>query len=490
MSTRPPKHTLRDADVAARSLLAALRGRGTEFTIADAAAKSGLPLQDAERGMHALVRDYRGHLRVTEAGDLLFRFPLGFDKPWEQRTRAQRTLRRVGAALAATGRFIVRAWVAIVLVGYTALFVAVLIALFFARSSDSRSSNRSFGSGLSYLVLRGLADAFFWTFHPLSPFSAAGRVGASVPRSARKDEGRFYERVNRFFFGPPDEPVEPQAMEKKLLAEIRAQKGRIGLADVMRVTGLPRSDSDVLMASLMVDYDGDVEVSEQGGITYRFAELRRTAEVGGGERPPPVWAKKLSQKPLTGSSFGANLVIVLLNGFNLVMSWWALGVGLTLEKLGLLLSRVPMEELPPGGTAVALGIVPLVFSLALFALPITRYLLRGFEARRIARENGRRALLREVLTGVRSRGVQGETLQRAYEEAAGRPLAEGELTREIVALGGDVDLASDGSGGSGGDGVRYRFPDLELEARALDAEREAASEEEARLGPVVFTTEA
>lgn len=484
MPNSPPKHTLREADVAARALLAALRGRGTDFTLADAAAKSGLPLRDAERGMHALVRDYRGHLRVTDDGDLLFRFPLGFDKPWERRTRARRALRRVGAGLAAAGRFVVRAWVAIVLVGYTALFVAVLFALFAARASDSRSSRRGFDSGLWYFVLRGLADALFWTFHPLSPFSAANRPGRPARREDTEDRGRFYEKVNRFFFGPPVEPDEAQGMEKKLLAEIRAQKGRIGLADVMRVTGLPRTESDGLMASLMVDYDGDVEVSEQGGITYRFAALRRTADASSGERPPPVWAKKLRQKPLTGNTFGANLLIVLLNAFNLGMSWWALGVGLTLEKLGMLLSRVPLEKLPEGGTAVALGVVPLVFSLALFALPLARLATRGVEARRIARENGRRALLREVLKGVRGRGVQGETLRRAYEEAAGRPLAEEALTKEIVALGGDVELES------AGEGVRYRFPDLELEARALEAEREAASEGEVKLGPIVFTTEA
>ena len=62
-----------------------------------------------------------------------------------------------------------------------------------------------------------------------------------------------------------------------MLAAIRAGKGRIGLADVMRVTGLPREQADRMMARLMLDYEGDVDVSEDGGIVYRFAAMRKTA---------------------------------------------------------------------------------------------------------------------------------------------------------------------------------------------------------------------
>ncbi len=38
----------------------------------------------------------------------------------------------------------------------------------------------------------------------------------------------------------------------------------------MRVTGLPRDEADPLMSRLMLDYDGSVEVSDEGGIFYRF----------------------------------------------------------------------------------------------------------------------------------------------------------------------------------------------------------------------------
>src|SRR6202035_2828662 len=102
----------------------------------------------------------------------------------------------------------------------------------------------------------------------------------------------LYERVNRFFFGPPEVPVDPRETERLVLAAIRAGKGRIGLADVMGVTGLPREEADPMMARLMLDYEGDVDVSEDGGIVYRFAAIRKTASETTTEREPaPAWTR-------------------------------------------------------------------------------------------------------------------------------------------------------------------------------------------------------
>jgi hypothetical protein len=489
-----------DAAPAAEALKQALAGKGKDFTIADAAAKSGLPLRDAETGLHALVHEYRGHLRVTGDGDLLFRFPNGFTKPWETRTRLAELGDKLGRGLLGVGRFVVRAWISIVLVAYALIFLALLLGLAFARSSgDSRSDRGGAGFEVGYVFFRVVADALFWTFHPFSPFAYTGYgygYGYAGPASYRrrerrkpKDETPFYDKVNRFFFGPDVPPPDPRAMERRILAEIRAEKGRIGLADVIRVTGLPRDEADPLMARLMLDYDGTVEVSEEGGIVYRFEALRRTAdEAGGEERPAPVWAKLKRLVPLTGNTLGTNVLIAALNGFNLIMSWWALSEHMTFAKVGFLFNTMQHVRYaapplpPPDGTAIALGVVPLVFSIALFALPIARSLYRPFKERRVARENGRRGMLRAIL-GPEGKGeVTDESLRRAWKQAAGVDPDPKQLTREVAALGGDAEIAKDGH-------VRYRFPDFEAEAKALEAEREAASDAEAKVGPVIFSSE-
>jgi hypothetical protein len=462
------------------------------MTVADAAAKTGLALRDAESGLQWLSTEYRGQLRVTAEGQLVHMFPNGFTKPWEGPEARQRLFQKLGRGLMGVLRFVVRAWVAIVLVGYAAIFVALILAMAFARQgNDSRRSDDLPGGALAYTFLRVLGDALFWTFHPWSPFSVYGGYGGGLAsdgwgQDRAYDARRYalYERVNRFFFGPTPKVEDPLETQKRVLAAIRAGKGRIGLADVMRVTGLPREQADPMMARLMLDYEGEVGVSEDGGIFYTFAAIRKTAEEGApSATPAAAWERGPKElPPLTGNSAGANLGIAALNAFNLFMGAWSISNGLTLERVSHLFDRFPQPVLDTG-LPIALGVVPLVFSALLFLLPVGRAIARPFKVRAATEERGRLAVLRAVLDRVRSKQpMTDQVAASAWQAATGAPPEPKHLDHELVRLGGDVDIQPSGE-------TRWRFPDLETEAAAVAAERDAAAEEEARLGEVVFATD-
>lgn len=474
------------------------------LTVADAAARSGLALRDAERGLTFLTHEYRGHLRVSEEGELVHVFPTGFEKPWETRDAISRVVSMIAKGLAGAARLIVRAWLTIVIFGYVGLFLAVILGLTLARQGSDRDGIP--GASLIGVLFRVLADALFWTFHPFSPLAVdyplreRPRVGRAYG-GAPKDETPFYEKVNRFVFGPTPTEQDPREQERRILAEIRAKRGRVGLADVMRVTGLPRDAADQRMARLMLDYDGDVDVSEGGGITYRFAALRKTAEVEPHATPPsPVWESPKRMAPLTGNGTGANVMVALLNGFNLMMSLVVLEGNLTFARLWniFMMARHPdlgIEPLGYDGVPIVLGLVPLVFSVLLFLFPLGRSLFRPLEARAVARENGRLGLLREILAyAERGASAPHEALRAAWARAAGASPSDAELTRAVVDLGGDVDLEASEHVKTRVEGpeaspVRYRFVDLQAEAEALEEQRHAAPESEAKLGKMVFTSE-
>ncbi len=118
------------------SLKHALIGSPGPVTVADAASKSGLSLNDAKTGLNYLVFDYRGNLMATSEGELLFSFPTGFSKPWEQREfllESWQKIKRIGLGVL---KFLVRSWITVVMVGYVVIFALILLGLTFAKSSD------------------------------------------------------------------------------------------------------------------------------------------------------------------------------------------------------------------------------------------------------------------------------------------------------------------------------------------------------------------
>ncbi len=464
------------------SALANFRG---ELTVADASTRSGLPLREAEEGLRALAADYAGHLAATSKGELIYSFPRGLVKPAETRLfhRAGRALWKAASAMM---RFVVRAWVSVVLVGYAGVFLIVLIALAL-RGGDDRDSPWD-GVGM---LLRVIAEALFWTFHPFSPMALRGEPRWMHVSPSRRHHLPFYERVNRFVFGPSQVKPDPRHQQRDILAEIRRQKGRIAPGDVMRVTGLAREEAELLLLRLVVDYEGDIAVSDAGAITYRFADLRTTTDRAATvAAPAPIWSQPAVLPPLTGNAAGSNLLFALINGFNLVASGFVIANDLTLERLTDLLTRMAnpdpafaMLALPPAdGVPLVLGVIPFAFSVALFALPLVRLIRRPAAAQRIARQNGWRAVLRQVLRDAPpSPGYKREELARAWQAASGRPATEAELDGAVRDLGGTIELGDDGT-------LLYKFDVVAGEMAELLAQRSRAHDDEAAAGPVVFSS--
>lgn len=444
------------------------------FTIADASTQSGLSFQETERDLYALVAEYRGEIIPTEKGDLLFRFPTGFSKPWETQEALDLFFKKIKKGALGIAKFVVRAWITVVMVAYVAIFAAILIAISLANKSDrdDRGGN-SFGSLVMFDVLfRVILDSLFWTFHPFSPLNT--RYG--VPR--RRDSGMpFYEKVNRFFFGPEEIPVDPLENKKLVLEEIRAKQGRIGLLDVLRVTGMTREQADPFIAALMLEYNGEVKVSDFGGITYSFPELRKTTQTTTRTHREPSWLKKTVLAPLTGNPVGSNILIAGLNGFNLLMSTVAISESWTIEKLSWILRGVPPNMMPQDfGTPLVLGWIPFWFSTVLFVLPVIRLTTRPRAQAKVNRDNGRKGILLSILNKLTGRGIKEPVLEYAWQANAGVKPSTHELTREVVKLGGELEL-NEQSGET-----LYRFPALELEVRALEKERAGAKLSEQDVG--------
>lgn len=455
----------------------------TPITVADASLKSGLSLHETKSILNFLLAEYRGHLKATSDGELLYSFPTGFSKPWAQKEYFFEVWSKIKKLGIGVLKFLTRAWITIVMVGYVVIFALILLAITFSKSSD-RDDNSSHSSGLMFhALLRLVLDSLFWTFHPFSPFY----IGHDhYHNQYRAKKAPFYERVNRFFFGPEVKVMDEQELSKLALQEIRAQKGRIGLLDLMKVTGLPKEKADPFMAKLMLDYDGDVKVSLSGGIIYEFPSMRKTALNELTLSPTPIWEKKEVMPPFTGNDTSSNLLIAGLNGFNLLMSIIAINNGWSIAKLKYILhmasTKIPPElYTAPMDTPIILGWLPFFFSLGLFLIPSVRLLNRGKKQQEINIKNGSRGLIKTILTKFSKAGIKEEALAKGWEEIAAIKPKDKELTQEIVKLGGECYINDQNE-------AVYKFNDIEEEITALKQSRSQAKDQEANIGQVIFSS--
>jgi hypothetical protein len=429
---------------AKKVLLEALQGRGGKLTRADAVTVSGLPHDETERALTLLLKEYRSHLSATDSGELLYEFDPSFERrdvvPFRERMAA------LGQRLWKGFTFLFKIAIVGTLVVYFTAFVAMMIALIFARSSsDSDDDDRGGGFG-------GLFWIWGWGGGP-SPAYGRRRV---TPR-----EPPFYKSVFAFVFGPTLPAADQLRDEKEILAFIRAHDGRIAAVDLVRLMGWDFARAEEELTRLMVDYNGEPEVTDEAVIVYTFKDLRKTAGIAGREaRPRMAWERIEPEPVLTGNSENRNAVIGLFNGFNLTAPFWI--VPMFEAKF-----RVSLE-----GWRFLLHDFPLAFSGVFFSVPLVRWLkVRLTRPARLA-ANQRRALLERIFSSL---------APRPREEIAPTPALQAALDQQLVALGGDVEPDDQGR-------IHYHFPRIKQELQAVARARAAAPRLEQEPGAIVFSS--
>jgi hypothetical protein len=269
-----------------------------------------------------------------------------------------------------------------------------------------------------------------------------------VRRTARIGDGESLAApVGRYLFGPRTPPA---LTGDALLAEIDRLGGLVVPADIMRVTGLGRAESEALLCKLAARHGGDVGAVGTA-VMYRFPTLVPHAPrlLANRSIPPAIWDRPRSPVALTGNDPSLDFVLLLTNLLAVAAS--ALWVMLTVWAA----PWIP-----------SLGVLVLSLSLFALALPVARALNRGSQIARLAAENGRRGVVRAVLQRRPGAALSAHALSHAWVSAAGRAVTSRRLMDEVQALGGEPDVDAEAR-------LHFRFPDLDHEARALNDLRRA-----------------
>ncbi len=304
----------------------AIAQRGaTEVTAADAAAMTGLPLDEAERGLLRLAAEAPCRLSVSADGVLLFGFGairrdrLGaLRRLWRRCRPSLVTLadRALAAVLMLAGPLLLAAlagnlsalvataaehdqkwlWPLVPPAFLLALFVGLFAVIGVAAQAAAvggvtlvvagfvmawQFARESTGVSIALGLLLGAAFSAFGVWLGRQIWHLAGEylVDAAWAR-------RLLGNVRGLLFGPSAPDVDALADERRLVAAIRAQRGVVAPLDLMLLFGWSRAQADAHVARLLVDYGGDIVLDEGGAIAYAFDPLLETAGEPP-EAPPP-----------------------------------------------------------------------------------------------------------------------------------------------------------------------------------------------------------
>jgi hypothetical protein len=444
------------------------------FTLPEAAAMTGLSIDETRDAMESLLNKYVCRLQVSENGDLIYDFGEAL-----QRRGAKTAAERRREFLAWLWRLftvIYKAWIAVTLVVYFMVFLVIVIVALVAASARQSSDERHRQSAGMPIQLGNLVDLFFSIFRW---HTVTGTIG--YRRDAQGYRYRHYEphpgvmhakkknfmsAVYDFVFGPPRVQLDPLGNEKEVAAYLQQHNGIVVTAELSALAGWTLPQAETFLTDCILRYRGETKISDDPVLYGQFDELMRgVGEVETGDITY-YWDEYEPEYELNGNSGTQNIIICIMNGFNLIVAFFLATGDLTaFVTPGASPDIFAWLAVNAAWVHVVLGWLPLVFSILFFVIPLVRWFqIRTLQQRR-QRQNVRKRLFKAIF----ARRGQPQTVSavtaevnRGSEEAAlTAPEVESALKQLVLDMSGDMDVSESAE-------VQYAFPRLTTELDAVE----------------------
>ncbi|KAF5938812.1 hypothetical protein HYC85_023071 [Camellia sinensis] len=376
-----------------RRAMDAVDSCGGRVTIGDVASKAGLKLNEAQKALQAIAADTNGFLEVSDEGDVLYVFPKDYRSKLVAKSFRMKIEPFVEKAKSAA-EYVVRVSFGTALIASIVIVYTTIIALLSSRSDEDNRGRRgrSYDSGFTFYLS---PTDLFWYWDPY--YYRRQRVRADG------DGMNFIESIFSFVFGDGDPNQGIEEERWKLIGEYIASNGGVvtaeELAPYLDLETTKETADDSYILPVLLRFDGQPEVDEEGNILYRFPSLQRTASPQRSGRKEYVgrkWADwvggaekffKENKWQFSKTSSSERAMVVGLGGLNLF------GV----IVLGTMLKNVAVT--PTGFITFVSDIFPLlqIYAASFFAIPLVRWFFirkrnADIEKRNLAREQRAQAL--------------------------------------------------------------------------------------------------
>jgi hypothetical protein len=468
-----------------QKIITALKRRKKGATAADICAATALPLVAVSELLPKAADEYSGHLQVTQSGEILYHFPNGFKSRFRGLSVAlKKAAQKILFFIKIASVYLFKIWITVMLIGYFLLFMALALASVFL-SAAGKSSGRgrkggSFNIGLFNLIWR------LWFYSELTrPKNSYGRKKNNSNRSLQKS-------IFSFVFGDDDPNKNWNEQEKKaIISYIQANSGVISLVEYMSFTGKSGVEAETDIISFCSKYEGSPEVTDEGTIVYRFDKLLLSKNKNKNSEliSPVKRLKKFSDNTKTTNGWFA-----VINTVNLIFGSYFLYQS---NHAGHLISEIQyksastlyaythyyisyLTDNPHILISSVLGLIPLLFSILFWIIPIIRFFKEKKENKEIKLGNFKRFSFSKIFSYPNN--IDISSFNQNIPECSPDDLASAadRVVKDIGAVSNpQIEITENGK-------TIYSFKEIDDEKKALEKYRKTADNSQQKLGETVF----
>lgn len=348
-------------------IVRAVEQLGYRVTVGDVAAKAGINVNLAERGLLALAADVGGHLQVTESGDIAYLFPknlrailrnkylqLQLKEWWEKVWRVLFYLIRISFGI-------------VLLISLFLIFASIFIIVISTNQNREYSDDNRSGKGRIFVPNFWFGMDWFWFlfWDYDTPYQRQQRFQSA---DGKRTQMNFFEAVFSFLFGDgnPNWNLEERRWQA-IATIIRNNKGAVVAEQIApyldNIGSGYANEFEEYMLPVLARFNGHPKVSPEGQLIYHFPDLQTTAKTNHPQEAVPSFLREYNWR----FSQAESSQIILAAGLGVLNFVGGL-------VLGSLLKEDLAEELG-GLVAFVAWIYPVLigYGTAFLVVPLVRY---------------------------------------------------------------------------------------------------------------------
>ncbi len=351
---------------------------GYRVTVGDVAAEVGLSVDRVRRELNFLASQTGGSLQVAPSGEIAYQFTPQWRSIWDQKLQNAKWQAFMAQAKK-TALYLGRISFGVMLVLSLVLIAVALFALSTAMNKDDDDGpNVNFGG-------------FYWLWYGFDPYIFF-YYGADQEQERRRryEAGEpvgFLEGVFSFLFGDGDPNQNLENERWQLVGRtIRAKGGVVTAEELAPYLDAPYDEQENYLLPVLVKFDGQPQVSDEGGLVYQFPQLQVTAQDQTSVAPQPPY---LAEKPWEFSKAPQGTLAM------------AAGLGV-LNFIGAGFLATVIADLSLEATSLAwipwISPILLIYGTLFLLVPAVRYALLGGRNAKVQARNQTRAQRTKILS--------------------------------------------------------------------------------------------